>query len=119
MTSTKQTDWLSHQKHCNMMKICQITRQFGFIKNSIVKLNFLLAVVYTRPEIAVTVNQCTRFSVNLKITHMMEAVHHIIKYLLGTREKGLIFKPDLLKSFGIYSDTNFCGICNRGRDSHG
>jgi hypothetical protein len=24
-----------------------------------------------------------------------------------------------LKSFGIYSDTNFCGICNRGRDSHG
>jgi hypothetical protein len=28
------------------------------------------------------------------------------------REKGLIFKPDLTKSFKIYSDADFCGLWN-------
>jgi hypothetical protein len=74
------------------------------------KLNFLLQS--TRPEIAVSVHQAARFTAKPKISHT-EAVHYIIKYLLGSRDKGLIFTPDLSKSFEGYADADFCGLWNK------
>ena len=55
------------------------------------KLNFLEES--TRPDIALAVHQCARFSVDPRKPHG-EAVKNIGRYLAGTKDKGLIFKPD-------------------------
>jgi hypothetical protein len=47
----------------------------------------------TRPDIACAVHQCARFSANPKTKHA-EAVKRIGRYLLATKDKGLIMKPD-------------------------
>jgi hypothetical protein len=46
-----------------------------------------------RPDISCTVNQCARHSANPKIQHTA-AVKRIGRYLLGTKDKGLIMKPN-------------------------
>ena len=70
------------------------------------KLNFLEKV--SRPEIAYAVHQCARFSTNPKELHA-EAVRHIAKYLLGTKDKGIILNPNEEKSFEVYVDASFSG----------
>ena len=62
----------------------------------------------TRPEIAFAVHQCARFCENPKLSHE-RAVHRIVRYLVGTRNKGLFFKPD--KTIGIvcHVDADFSG----------
>ena len=47
----------------------------------------------TRPDIACAVHQCARFCANPKTKHA-EAVKRIGRYLLATKDKGLIMKPD-------------------------
>ena len=54
------------------------------------KLNFLEKS--TRPDIAYAVHQCARFMENPKMSHG-HAVKHIGRYLLGTRDHGMIFDP--------------------------
>ena len=46
----------------------------------------------TRPDIACAVHQCARFSANPKTKHA-EAVKRIGRYLLATKDKGLIINP--------------------------
>ena len=46
----------------------------------------------TRPDIACAVHQCARYCNAPKVLHA-QAVKRICRYLLGTREKGLIFDP--------------------------
>ena len=46
----------------------------------------------TRPDIACAVHQCARYCNAPKVSHA-QAVKRICRYLLGTREKGLIFDP--------------------------
>jgi hypothetical protein len=40
-----------------------------------------------------------------------EAVKRIGRYLLGTRDKGFIIRPDMKKSFECYVDADYCTPC--------
>jgi len=74
------------------------------------KLNFLEKS--TRPDIAYAVHQCARFMENPKMSHG-QAVKHIGRYLLGTRDKGLIFDPNPEALFECFADADYCGNWNR------
>ena len=47
----------------------------------------------TRPDLDFVVHQCARFSEDPKASHE-QAVRQIGKYLLGTKDRGVIFNPD-------------------------
>ena len=47
----------------------------------------------TRPDISCAVHQCARFCANPKMKHA-EVVKRIGRYLLATKDKGLIMKPN-------------------------
>jgi len=68
------------------------------------KLNYLAT---TRMDIAYAVNQCARFSSDPK-EHHGHAVRWIGRYLAGTKDKGIIFKPNN-ESFQVYVDADFSG----------
>ena len=69
------------------------------------KLNFLEKS--TRPDIALAVHQCARYSSNSKESHSA-AVRYIVRYLMMTRDKGFILKPNN-HSFDCYVDADFQG----------
>jgi len=68
------------------------------------KLNYLAT---TRMDIAYAVNQCARFSSDPK-EHHGHAVRWIGRYLAGTKDKGIIFRPKS-ESFQVYVDADFSG----------
>lgn len=70
------------------------------------KLNFLEKS--TRADISYPTHQCARFMESPKKSHGI-AVKRIGRYLLDTRDKGLIIKPDKKHSFSSYVDADFCG----------
>jgi hypothetical protein len=74
------------------------------------KLNFLEKG--TRPDIAYATHQCARFSEEPKQTHT-DAVMWLCKYLLDTKDEGIIYDPQKLKSIEVYADADFCGNWNR------
>jgi len=74
------------------------------------KLNYLEKS--TRPDLAYSVHQCARFMESPKKSHAA-AVEHIGRYLLGSREKGLILKPKKKKCLENYVDADFCGNWNK------
>ena len=71
------------------------------------KLNFLEKS--TRIDISYSVHQCAHFSENPKKSHP-SGVKNIGCYLKGTRDKGLILKPDRLSSFECWVDSDLQGI---------
>lgn len=75
------------------------------------KLNFLEKS--SRPDITTQVHQCARFSSCPKKSHG-EAVKHIGRYLLATKERGIIFDPKD-DSFECWADASFCGEWQRHR----
>jgi hypothetical protein len=74
------------------------------------KLNFLK--IGSRPEIAYSVHQCAKFNVSPTESHA-DAVIHICRYLMLTREQGIIIDPNDGKSFEVYADADFCENWNR------
>jgi hypothetical protein len=70
------------------------------------KLNFLEKL--TRPDIAYAVHQCARFMSNPKQSHG-EAIKRIGRYLLASRDKGMVIKPDPSQGFECYVDADYCG----------
>ena len=70
------------------------------------KLNFLEKS--TRPDISVSVHQCARFSESPKRSHA-EAVKRIGRYLLATRDKGLVIHPNTAWHFDCWVDADFAG----------
>ena len=60
------------------------------------------------PDIAMAVHQCARFSTNPMHSHE-QAVMRIGRYLLSTRKKGMIYKPDSIKGIEAYVDADFAG----------
>ena len=62
----------------------------------------------SRPDIAMATHQCARFNNDPKLSHE-RAVKKIVRYLLDTRDKGIIFKPDLSKGLECYVDADFAG----------
>jgi hypothetical protein len=73
------------------------------------KLNFLEKS--TRLDIAYAVHQCARFSTDPKASHAT-AIKRLGKYLLGTKDKGLILNPQD-HSFDCFCDADFCGNWDR------
>ena len=83
----------------------EMTPDFHY-RSVIGKLNFLEKS--TRPDISVSVHQCARFSENPRKSHA-EAVKRIGRYLLHTRDKGLIIRPNDLWKFDCWVDADFVG----------
>ena len=75
-------------------------------RSAIGMLNYLAAS--TRPDCLYAVHQCARFSSNPKLSHE-RAVKRIVRYLKGTRDKGLILHPDASKGVQCYVDADFAG----------
>ena len=73
------------------------------------KLNFLAQ--NTRPDIAFAVHQCAQFVSNPNSTHQ-KAVKHLCRYLLGTRDKGLILRPKD-HCLTAYIDADFAGLWHK------
>lgn len=70
------------------------------------KLNYLERA--TRCDISYIVHQCARFSADPKVEHA-KAVRWLGRYLLGTRDKGIILKPDDEKDLEVHCDADFAG----------
>ena len=73
------------------------------------KLNYLEKC--TRPDISYAVHQCARFTSNPRKEHG-DAVRWLGRYLKGTRDKGIILKPNQ-KSFEVFVDADFAGNWDR------
>jgi hypothetical protein len=63
----------------------------------------------TRPDITFAVHQCARFSHMPKQSHAV-AVKRIIRYLKGTKDKGMVFKPSDDFAVDCYVDADFAGL---------
>lgn len=73
------------------------------------RLNYLMRS--SRPELAYYVHICARFCLEPKKSHA-EAVKHIGRYLIGTKDKGMVFKPRK-EGFDCWTDSDFCGLWNQ------
>ena len=91
----------------------EMTPDFHY-RSVIGKLNFLEKS--TRPDISISVHQCARFSENPKKSHA-EAVKRIGRYLLSTRDKGLIIRPTESWQFDCWVDADFVGNWRKS-DAH-
>jgi hypothetical protein len=62
----------------------------------------------TRPDISCAVHQAARFVTDTKEEHG-KAVKWIGRYLNGTKDLGMTYKPDLNKGFEVYVDASYAG----------
>ena len=62
----------------------------------------------SRPEIAMAVHQVARFTNDPKLCHE-KAIMRIGRYLLHTKNRGIIFEPDKSKGLECYVDADFAG----------
>ena len=74
------------------------------------KLNYLEKS--NRPDIAYAVHQLARFCEDPRKSHH-EALIHLCRYLLGSRNEGLVYQVDSTHSFETYADADFCGNWKR------
>jgi len=65
----------------------------------------------TCPDIALAVHQCARFSHRPMDVHE-DAVKRIMRYLIGTMDKGLIFCPQDEIVFEAFANADFAGLWN-------
>jgi len=63
----------------------------------------------TRPDIQFAVHQVARFSHSPRKSHG-QALKRIVRYLLETRTRGLLFTPDLNSGLDCYVDADFAGM---------
>ena len=63
----------------------------------------------TRPDIAFAVHQCARFTHSPRHSHAV-GVKRIIRYLQGTKDKGMILNPDESLQADCYVDAHFAGL---------
>jgi histone deacetylase 1/2 len=73
------------------------------------KLNFLEKSL--QPDLAYAVHNAARFSSDPKVSHS-KAMKRIGRYLLGSRDKGIVMRPDPSRSVEVYADADFCGLFN-------
>ena len=74
------------------------------------KLNYLEKS--TRPDLAFATHNAARFSSDPREPHT-KAVSKICRYLIGTRDKGLIFTPSKQPEIEVYADASFAGDWKR------
>lgn len=63
----------------------------------------------TRPDITFATHQCARYTHRPRRIHEL-AVKRIGRYLLGTRDRGLVFKPDGTLRIECFVDADFAGL---------
>ncbi len=63
----------------------------------------------TRLEISLANHQCARFSNDPRMPHGT-ALKRIGRYLLGTRDKGMIVRPSKDLTLDCYADADFAGL---------
>jgi hypothetical protein len=63
----------------------------------------------SRPDISFAVSQCCRFTHSPRHSHGI-AVKRILRYLNGTRDKGILFKPLANLQVDCYVDADFAGL---------
>ena len=63
----------------------------------------------TRCELSLANHQCARFSIDPRTPHGI-ALKRIGRYLLGTRDKGMIVRPTTDLSLNCYADADFAGL---------
>jgi hypothetical protein len=63
----------------------------------------------SRPDIAFAVHQAARFSHDPKKSHGV-AIKRIVRYLQGTKDKGMVFKPTGDWKIDCWVDADFCGL---------
>ena len=80
-------------------------RHFDY-RRAVGKLNYLEKT--SRGDIAYATHQCARFSIDPRVEHGL-AVKWIGRYLLGTRDKGYIIKPDPSRGLEVYVDADLSG----------
>ena len=86
---------------------CQDTWNYQSV---IGKLNYIAQ--NTRPDISFAVHQCARYSTNPTALHEL-AVKRIGRYLLATRDKGLVMHPTHDFKLDMFIDTDFAGMWHR------
>ena len=59
-------------------------------------------------------HQCARFNTNPKLFHE-RAVKRIFKYLIDTKDKGIMFRPDKKKGLECHVDAEFYGGWTNGK----
>jgi hypothetical protein len=74
------------------------------------KLNYLAN--NTRPDISMAVHQCAKFCSHPKAIHEI-AVKRIVRYLLATKDKGLILKPSMSLTLDMFVDADFAGMWHK------
>jgi hypothetical protein len=79
------------------------------------KLNYLEKG--SRPDIAYIVHQCARFTANPKVEHG-KAIRWLGRYLKGTRDKGMILRPNGDLGLEVYVDADFVGNYKEEDSSH-
>ena len=104
-SNTKKTPAVTNQLLHKDTEGTDMTPEFHF-RSVIGKLNILEKS--TRPDISVSVHQCARFSERPKRSHA-EAVKRIGRYLLATRDRGLIIRPNEQRLFECWVDADFAG----------
>ena len=71
----------------------------------------------SRPDIAMATHQCARFNAIPKLCHE-RAVKRICKYLLGTMDKGIVYRPDPTRGLECHVDADFAGGWDSGDTSN-
>ncbi len=66
----------------------------------------------TRPDISFAIHQCARYSANPTALHEL-AVKRIGRYLLATKDKGLILHPTQDFKLDMFIDADFAGMWHR------
>ena len=79
------------------------------------KLNYLEKS--TRCDISYITHQCARFTEEPKESHA-KALRWLSRYLKGTRNKGLIMKPDESRGLELYVDADFAGNWDKNDTSN-
>jgi hypothetical protein len=74
------------------------------------KLNYLEKS--TRPDLAYAVHQCARFASDPRYEHG-QAVKWLGRYLYGTRDQGIIFKPTKTPSLNLFVDSDWSGLWDK------
>jgi hypothetical protein len=64
---------------------------------------------HTRPDIACDVHQTARYSHGTRNYHAL-AVKIILRYLKGTKDKGIILKPNKSNKIECHVDSDFAGL---------
>ena len=80
--------------------------------------SLMYAMVATRPDIAHAVGIVSRFKHNPGRAHW-NALKHIFRYLVGTKDYGIAFVPDEPSSLVGYTDSDYGGCIDSRKSTTG